>query len=524
MSEAALVLHSIVKTFPGVVALDDMNFELREGEIHAVCGENGAGKSTLMKVVSGVYEPDSGSIRVFGKEEKITNPLDASSKGIAIIYQETSLFEEMTVLENLFLNREITRKAGPVTYLDYKAMAGRVKDIFENLRIAIPVDEKIKNLGMAQKQMVEIAKALTFKSRILILDEPTASLTLQEVNALFSIIRGLKAQGVSIVYISHRLEEIFNLCDRVTVIRDGRYISTREVSKTSKDELVTDMVGRSMDSYYPKVTSCVYGSDGQKTIDMGIGEKLLFAKGLGDNKLLHDIDFFVRKGEILGFAGLAGSGRTELALALSGFTPPATGEILLEGKQVRFMTYRQAMEHGVVYVTEDRGKYGVIVRMSVKDNIVMPQLEKNAAWGVINRRGEYALAEKMRGSMGIKSPNTDFLVMNLSGGNQQKVSVGKALALNPKLLILDEPTRGVDVNAKAEIHRIISSMASQGLTIIMISSELPELIGMCDRIYVMKDGTVAGCFDERPFDQEAILHIALASGSGEKALDAGGQT
>jgi ABC-type sugar transport system ATPase subunit len=512
MSEAALVLHSIVKTFPGVVALNDMNFELREGEIHAICGENGAGKSTLMKVVSGVYGPDSGSIRIFGKEEKITNPLDAFSKGIAIIYQETSLFEEMTVLENLFLNREITRKAGPVTYLDYKTMAGRVKAIFENLRIAIPIDEKIKNLGMAQKQMVEIAKALTFESRILILDEPTASLTLQEVNALFSIIRGLKVQGVSIVYISHRLEEIFNLCDRVTVIRDGHYISTREVSKTSKDELVADMVGRSMDNYYPKV-------------NVEIGEELLSVKGLGDKKLLHNIDFFVRRGEILGFAGLAGSGRTELALALSGFMPPAEGKIFLEGKQVRFTTYKQAMEHGVVYVTEDRGKYGVIVHMSVKDNIVMPQLEKNAVWGVINRTSEYALAEKIHGRMGIKSPDTDFLVMNLSGGNQQKVSVGKALALNPKLLILDEPTRGVDVNAKAEIHRIISSMAAQGLTIIMISSELPELIGMCDRIYVMKDGTVSGCFDKRPFDQEAILHIALASENAgrEKAAGAGGQ-
>jgi ABC-type sugar transport system ATPase subunit len=520
----ALVLHSIVKTFPGVIALDNMNFELREGEIHAICGENGAGKSTLMKVVSGVYEPDSGSIRIFGKDEKITNPLDASSKGIAIIYQETSLFEEMTVLENLFLNREITKKAGPVTYLDYKTMAGRVKAIFENLRIAIPVDEKIKNLGMAQKQMVEIAKALTFKSRILILDEPTASLTLQEVNALFSIIRGLKAQGVSIVYISHRLEEIFNLCDRVTVVRDGRYISTREVAKTSKDELVTDMVGRSMDTYYPKVTGCVYVDGDQKTVDVEIGKELLSAKGLGDKKLLHGIDFFVRRGEILGFAGLAGSGRTELALALSGFAPPSEGEIFLEGKQVHFTSYRQAMEHGVVYVTEDRGKYGVIVHMSVKDNIVMPQLEKNAVWGVINRASEYALAKDMHGRMGIKSPDTDFLVMNLSGGNQQKVSVAKALALNPKLLILDEPTRGVDVNAKAEIHRIISSMAAQGLTIIMISSELPELIGMCDRIYVMKDGTVSGCFDERPFDQEAILHIALASGDAGKTDAAGGQT
>jgi ABC-type sugar transport system ATPase subunit len=350
---------------------------------------------------------------------------------------------------------------------------------------------------MAQKQMVEIAKALTFESRILILDEPTASLSQQEVDALFSIIRGLKSQGVSIVYISHRLEEIFALCDRVTVIRDGRYISTRKVAETTKDALVADMVGRSMDSYYPKST-------------VEIGGELLSVKGLGDKELLHDVVFNVRKGEILGFAGLAGSGRTELAMTLSGFRAPDSGEMVFEGQPVVLKTCRQAMDRGIVYVTEDRGKYGVIVDMSIKDNIAMPQLDKNARFGVINRKDEYTLAEDMKERMGIRAPDTDFLVMNLSGGNQQKVSVSKALALNPKLLILDEPTRGVDVNAKAEIHRIISTMAVQGLTIIMISSELPELIGMCDRIYVMKDGTVADCFDREHFSQESILHIALA--------------
>jgi ABC-type sugar transport system ATPase subunit len=396
---------------------------------------------------------------------------------------------------------------GPFKALDYRAMARKMDGIFKSLNIAIPVDEKIKNLGMAQKQMVEIAKALTFQSRILILDEPTASLSQQEVDALFSIIRDLKAQGVSIVYISHRLEEIFTICDRVTVIRDGRYISTRKVRETTKDVLVADMVGRSMDSYYPKSK-------------VEIGGELLSVKGLGDTALLHDIAFNVRKGEILGFAGLAGSGRTELAMTLSGFTPPDYGEMVLEGQPVVLKSYRQAMDQGIVYVTEDRGKYGVIVNMSIKDNIVMPQLDKNAKFGVINRKSEYALADDMKERMGIRAPDTDFLVINLSGGNQQKVSVSKALALNPKLLILDEPTRGVDVNAKAEIHRIISAMAVQGLTIIMISSELPELIGMCDRIYVMKDGTIAGCFDREHFSQESILHIALASGGipeGEKA-------
>jgi len=504
MSNSALRLTDIVKTFPGVVALQDMSFELKTGEIHAICGENGAGKSTLMKVVTGVYAQDSGTIHLFDTEVKLAGPLDAFQKGISIIYQETSLFEEMTILENLFLGRELVKKIGPLTVLDYGAMAKRMQGIFESLHMTIPVDEKIKNLGMAQKQMVEIAKALTFQSRILILDEPTASLTQEEVDSLFSIIRGLRDKGVSIVYISHRLEEIFTLCDRVTVIRDGRFISTHIVSQTNKDQLVADMVGRSMDNYYPKAA-------------VNIGAELLAVKNLGCRELLHDITFNARKGEILGFAGLAGSGRTELALTLCGFTPPLTGEMTIEGQRVAFMNYHQAMDHGLVYVTEDRGKYGVILNMSIKDNIVMPQLEKNAKMGVINRAREYNVADTMRDRMGIKAPDTNFAVMNLSGGNQQKVSVSKALALNPKLLILDEPTRGVDVNAKAEIHRIISNMAASELTIILISSELPELIGMCDRIYVMKEGTIAGQFSREQFSQEEILSVALASEAGKRA-------
>lgn len=498
MNHDALRLTSIVKTFPGVVALSDMSFELRPGEIHAICGENGAGKSTLMKVVTGVHAPDSGIIELFGEEVRILNPKDAFDKGIAIIYQETSLFEEMSVLENLFLGGEPVKRIGPFTVLDYKKMEERMDGIFGRLRMNVPHDEKIKNLGMAQKQLVEIAKALRHESRILILDEPTASLTQQEVDALFSVIRDLKAEGVSVVYISHRLEEIFTLCDRVTVIRDGRYISTREVSATCKDELVTDMVGRSMDSYYPKA-------------DVEIGGELLSVKGLNDDVLLHDVTFNVRKGEILGFAGLAGSGRTELMLTLCGFTPPKSGEIRLDGQPVHFANYRQAMEQGLVYVSEDRGKYGVTLDMSIKDNIVMPQLSKNATLGVMDPKREYAVAERMREEIGIKAPETDFLVANLSGGNQQKVSVSKALALDPKLLILDEPTRGVDVNAKAEIHKIISGMAASGLTILLVSSELNELIGMCDRLYVMREGSVAGCFERADFSQEDILRLALAS-------------
>jgi ABC-type sugar transport system ATPase subunit len=349
---------------------------------------------------------------------------------------------------------------------------------------------------MAQKQMVEIAKALTFESRILILDEPTASLTQQEVDALFSIIRGLKAQGVSIVYISHRLEEIFELCDRVTVIRDGKYISTKDVAMTNKDELVADMVGRSMDNYYPKA-------------DVHIGDELIRVEGLNQKGILHDVSFRINKGEIVGFSGLAGAGRTELALALCGFTKIDSGDIYVAGKKVRIHNYRDAMNAGFVYVSEDRAKYGLVIEMTVKQNITMPQLQNMRTGIFLDNKKELALSGRFIREFGIKCPEEDFLTENLSGGNQQKVSVSKAIAMAPKLLILDEPTRGVDVGSKAEIHGIVSSLAERGTTIFMISSEMPELIGMCDRIYIMKNGTIAGEMDRAEATQEKILKVAL---------------
>ncbi len=495
--EEAMCLNCIVKTFPGVMALNNMSFQLCTGEIHAICGENGAGKSTLMKVVTGVHRPDSGEIIVAGKEQFFSNPNDAFAQGISIIYQETSLFEEMTVLENLFLNRELCKKVLGIPVLDYKTMTREVQNIFRRLQVDISPEAKIKDLGMAQKQMVEIAKALTFKAKILILDEPTASLSQREVDALFRIIRQLRDEGVGVVYISHRMEEIFALCDRVTVIRDGAYISTHKVAETNKDQLVAAMVGRSLDNYYPKV-------------EVNIGETLFEATGLGDNALLHDISFKIKRGEIVGLAGLAGSGRTELALALCGLAPLTQGKMQLEDTSIHPRNYREALNHGIVYVSEDRGKYGLVLEMSIKDNISLPQLSSFAHGGFLSVKEERKVADSFRQSMGIKAPDSDFPVKNLSGGNQQKVSVSKALALSPRLLILDEPTRGVDVNAKAEIHKIISGMAAQGLTILMISSELPELLGMCDRIYVMQNGTIAGCFDAQNATQEEILHIALA--------------
>lgn len=499
MGTTILELKDIVKTFPGVLALNGINFELESGEIHAICGENGAGKSTLMKVVCGVYKPDRGIVKVNGKEEHFSNPMEAYGKGVSIIFQETSLFEEMTVLDNIFLGHEMTKKKGPITVIDYESMRKKAEEIFRKLNTVMDLDITIKQLGMAQKQMVEIAKALTFDANIIIFDEPTASLTEREVTALFKIINTLKAEGMGIVYISHRLEEIFEVCDRVTVIRDGQYISTKNVKETNKDELVADMVGRKMGSYYPKA-------------DTKIGKEILKVEHYYDEGFLNDINFNLRTGEILGFAGLAGAGRTELMESLCGFTGKAAGRVILDGKEVNIRNYKDAMANGIVYVSEDRGKLGLHTDLSVEQNITLPQLQNFAnGWGKLNREKEHSIAEKYIKEVGIKAPGPEFLVTNLSGGNQQKVSVSKALALNPKILILDEPTRGVDVNAKAEIHKIISDLTLQGLTIIMVSSELPELLGMCDRIYVMKDGYVAGCFDREEATQEKILTVALES-------------
>ena len=497
--EEILVLNKINKSFPGVRALTDMSFSVKKGEVHAICGENGAGKSTLMKVISGVYKQDSGEVILNGKQVKITNPNEALELGISIMYQETSLFPEMTILENLFLNHEPRKNVlGFLKVLDYDAMEKKVSDIFASLNSSLKLDMKVKDIGMAQKQLVEIAKALTFDSKVLIMDEPTASLTQREVEALFEIITKLRDKGVAIVYISHRLEEIFEICDRVTVIRDGEFISVSDVADTSKDKLVADMVGRAVGQYYPKV-------------DAQVGEVLFEASGLNQGSLLHDVSMDIRRGEIVGLAGLAGAGRTELAHAICGFTKLDSGDIFLEGKKVQIKNYKTAMNTGIVYVSEDRGKYGLVLKMDIKKNVSLPQITKLKKGGFIDNRKEKAMGEKAIETYEIKAPSADFIVENLSGGNQQKVAVAKATALHPKLLILDEPTRGVDVNAKAEIHKLIGTLVEQGLSILMISSELPELLGMCDRIYVMNSGEIKGCFSRQEATQEAILNVALGA-------------
>lgn len=494
--EDILVLNKINKIFPGVHALKDMSIAIRKGEVHAICGENGAGKSTLMKVITGVYRQESGDVVFDGKKVEINNPNEAFELGIAIMYQETSLFAEMTILENMYLNHEITKKKFGFTILDYPAMEKKAREIFEELSCQLDLNSRVKDISMAQKQMVEIAKALTFETRILIMDEPTASLTQREVESLFEIIRKLKKKGVSIVYISHRLEEIFEVCDRVTVIRDGQYISTSETGKTSKDKLVAEMVGRVVDAYYPKE-------------EVEIGEVLIEIRDFCQNGLLHDVSLTVRRGEIVGLSGLVGAGRTELAHAICGFARRDSGQILIEGRKVQIEDYRAAMENGIVYVSEDRGKYGLVLKMDIKQNITLSQLNKLSERGRLNLRKEEEAGREAIDTFEIKAPGPGFIVENLSGGNQQKVSVAKAIALSPKLLILDEPTRGVDVNAKAEIHKIIGGLVKQGMSILMISSELPELLGMCDRIYVMSGGRIKGEFDRSEATQEKILKVEL---------------
>ena len=498
--DVVLRMEGINKAFPGVQALSNMTIDLRHGEVHAVVGENGAGKSTLMKLITGVYQPDSGVMILNGERLSVRNPNDAYAKGIAIIFQETSLFPDLTILENIFMGHEITRPLvgiGLVRRIDYAAMRAKADAIFARLGMQLDLEARVSELSVAAKQMVEIAKALSFDSRILILDEPTAALTSKEVDTLFETIRRLQAGGVSMLYISHRLDEIFQIADRVTVIRDGEFVQTEEVSKVTRDMLVSWMVGRTLHNLYPKE-------------DVALGEVIFEARGIRQDGVLDGVDLTLRRGEILGIAGLAGAGRTELALALCGLARLDAGEILIDGVHQSIRSYAAAMDRGMVYVSEDRQRYGLVIPMTVTENITLPLLRRiSGALGLVDLRAEQEISGTYVGSLSIKTPGGDFVVNNLSGGNQQKVSVAKALATEPRILILDEPTRGVDVGAKSEIHRIISDLARQGKAIIMISSDLPEILGMSDRVLVMKNGRKQGELVRGELTQESILHMAL---------------
>ncbi|MCL4251231.1 MAG: sugar ABC transporter ATP-binding protein [Anaerolineae bacterium] len=485
-----LEIEHISKRFPGVQALSDVAFQVYAGEVHALLGENGAGKSTLIKIISGVYRPDEGTIRIDNQPVTFNNPREAQARGVATIYQELSLYPELTVAENIFMGHAPRGLLGSV---DWREMGRRSREILESLEITdLDVNRKVGGLSVGQRQRVEIAKALSLNARILIMDEPTAALTEADVQRLFSIVRLLRERGVGIIYISHRLEEVFLLADRVTVLRDGQYVGTNVVKDVTSDQLVSMMVGRTIENMFPKLPAT-------------IGDPVLEVRNLWRRPLCKGVNLTVRAGEIVGLAGLVGSGRSELAQTIFGFTPAQEGEILLNGQAVSIRNPGQAMRHGIAYVPEDRGTQGLIREMRLRENVSLAVLRTMTRSGFIDSAQERRLAAEAIEQLGIRAYSVDQVVNKLSGGNQQKVVVSKWLASKPKVLIMDEPTRGVDVGAKAEIHHLISELAQQGLAILMISSELPEVLGMSDRIVVMREGKVVAEFSREEANQKNVV-------------------
>jgi ribose transport system ATP-binding protein len=487
-----LEMEHIRKEFPGVVALKDVSLELRAGEVHALLGENGAGKSTLIKVLGGIYAAESGNIRINGNPVTIATVGDAQKNGIAVIHQELVLVPHMTVAENIFLGREPVTKNNTV---DFKKMNADVKKILDSFELNIKPDEEVSKLGIADQQMVEIIKALSFSSRILVMDEPTSSLSEKDVGFLFDTIRKLKKSGVGIIYISHRMSELKQITDRITVIRDGEYIGTRDTETAATDELIAMMVGRQLTNYYVR--------------DFGNpSETVLEVRGLTDGRLLKDVSFELKKGEILGFAGLVGAGRSEVMKCVFGIAPYTGGDILVGGKPVNIKNPEDAMELGIGFVPESRKIEALFPVMSVMYNITLKTLKEFIRGVFVDREKEAAITQEYVDGIAIKTPSYAQLVGNLSGGNQQKVIIARWLATKPKILILDEPTKGVDVGAKAEIYAIMNDLAKQGVAIIMISSELPEVINMSDRVIVMSNGAIIVCLPKEDISQEKIMKFA----------------
>ena len=489
-----LQLNNITKVYPGVVALNNVTLHVNKGEVHALVGENGAGKSTLIKTCTGAVIPDSGSIVIDGKEFKSMTPKLAEQHGIAVIYQEFNLVGELSVAENIFLGRAIRKGI----LVDKKAMVNESRKIFRQLGVDIDPNKLVSSLTVGYQQLVEIAKAISQNAKILIMDEPSAPLTKAEAEHMYQLVYRLKEQGVTIIYISHRMEEIFKLSDRVTVMRDGNIVKTMNTSDTNVDELVKLMVGRELKETYPAREACV--SD----------ETILEVRNLSGNGL-KDISFKVRKGKVLGFGGLIGSGRTELAELLFGVKPKTGGQIIFKGREIAPRTPQEAIDLGIALVPEDRKRQGALLEIDIKGNISMPILRRISRLFIVNRKREVKIANEYKESIRIKTPSLTQKVKNLSGGNQQKVIIAKWLASNADLIILDEPTRGIDVGAKYEIYTLINSLVKNGKTVLMISSEMPELIGMSDRIIVLSEGRITGSLNKGEFDQEVIMSMASIS-------------
>jgi ribose transport system ATP-binding protein len=477
-SNYILEMHQISKTYPGTKALDAVDFMLKKGQIHALVGANGAGKSTLMKILSGVIQPDKGSgyIKIDGRNVVFKNPVDAYQNGVSIVFQELNVIPDLSVLENIFLNREIVKFG----FYDWKAMRTEAVRIMNELGVFFDLNERVGDLSIALQQMVEIIRAVSAGASILILDEPTSSLTAKETDVLFNIIHQLHKKDVTIIYISHRMDEIYQLCDSVTILRDGKLILTESLCNLSKEDLIKNMIGRSLNEEYPE----------HKKI---CGEEVLRVEQLCSGQYFQDISFTLHKGEILGLAGLVGAGRTEVSKAIFGEFPLNSGKVYLESKEVQINSSAKALSYGIAYCTEDRKQEGLLLERSIRENIALSSLERfQNGFGLLNKKSERRVVSEKANSLSIKAFSMEQTTSSLSGGNQQKVCLAKWLLTDPKVLIFDEPTRGIDVGAKADFYKIICDLAERGVSILLISSEEDELIGLSDRIIVMREGRISG--------------------------------
>jgi len=492
MQDYIVEMDHIEKTFPGVKALDDVSFRLRSGEVMALLGENGAGKSTLVKILSGVYTRDSGSMKIFGKEQGDLSPKHAQEIGVAIIHQELNMCKHLTVAQNIFLGREQTH----TRVLSNREMNKQADDILKKLNVDIDPNDIVGDLQVSKQQMVEIAKALSANARILIMDEPTSALSSEEIDDLFAVIRNLKKAGCGIVYISHRLEELQYIVDRITIMRDGKYIKSMDFADTNMEEIISNMVGRTIKEQFPRV-------------ECPRGKKVFEVKNLNAGRLVRDINFDLYEGEIVGISGLMGAGRTEVTRAIFGIDPKTSGEIILDGANISINHPADSIKSGIVLVPEDRKRDGLCTKLTVRENIALPNLDIICdVLGTVNRKREKAMTDKTIADLRIKLPNAEVNAAALSGGNQQKVVVGKWLARNSRVVIFDEPTRGIDVAAKVEIYHLMNQLKKDGIGVLFVSSEMTEIMGISDRIIVMCDGKITGTMSTQDATQDQIMTYA----------------
>jgi len=493
-------MSAISKRFPGVTALDEVDLELARGEVVALVGENGAGKSTLMKILAGIHQPDSGAIRINGDPVVIDSPRDSAKHGIGIIHQELEVIDSLDIAGNVFLGREPTR--GPLRFIDRKKIEADTAAVLARLNLRLSPRTLVRELSTAHQQMVEIARAISLNAGILIMDEPTSSLTLTETEQLFRVVKDLRAEGVGIIYISHRLSEVQELADRVVVLRDGKNAGTLERDEIQHDRMVQLMVGRDLNSFYVPRQSSTDSSGESAGFEVNNMRTRRYPKC--------DVSLQVRRGEILGLAGLVGAGRSELAAAIFGVELPLSGNIRINGAPVDVQSPGDAIRCGIYLIPEDRRNFGLITAMSVRENITLPALKRYSAAGLIQKSAEEAVVRKMCNELKVKTPSTESAVSNLSGGNQQKVVLAKWLSQDPKVILFDEPTRGIDVGAKAEIYQLMRRLADQGVAILMISSDMEEILGNSDRVAVMHEGRISGVLDRAQCSQEAIMRLAVA--------------